>query len=119
VMFLEIIRTSHIWLTLNANPCEDNLVAIWYRLEVVRGIEMFDCLRQVKQIVMTSLPIGQLCSVITAVHRFTGISYVYVDDQSVAATIGASLASAPRESPVFFMTSREIVSGGMNYYDFP
>jgi len=80
---------------------------------------MFDCLRQVKQIVMTSLPIGQLCSVITAVHRFTGISYVYVDDQSVAATIGASLASAPRESPVFFMTSREIVSGGMNYYDFP
>jgi len=68
---------------------------------------------------MTSLPIGQLCSVMTALHRFTGISYVYVDDQSVAVAIGASLASAPRESPVFLVTSREIVPGGMNYYDFP
>ena len=94
-------------------------MAIWYRLEVVRGIEMFDCLRQVKQILMTSLPVGQQCSVMTAVHRFTGISYVYVDDHSVAAAIGASLTGAPRESPVFLVTSREIIPGGMNYYDFP
>lgn len=80
---------------------------------------MFACLRRVRRHISSSLPTGQSCTVTTGVHRFSGISYIYVDNETVATLIGAVPATPPRASPVFFVTYGEDVFGGGVICDFP
>lgn len=80
---------------------------------------MFACLRRVRRDISSSLPTGQSCTVTTGVHRFSGISYVYVDNETAATLIEAVPARPPRASPVFFVTHGEDVSGGGAVCDFP
>ena len=97
----------------------DRLVGDWYRLELARGSGVFSSVRQAKLEILTTLPEGQNCELMTALHRFTGLSYVYVSDLQVAIALGATLAPIPRPSPVLLVTSRQVVQGGAQIPEFP
>lgn len=91
----------------------------WYRIGVERGASIFSWKRRIYEEIHLFLGAGESCSLVIGLHRFTGMSYIYIDDVRVAIALRALPSPPPRPSPVFSITYDEVLTGGVAAPEFP